>query len=166
MLQSWAYNLLTKGTLGLSDFYYPQTVQYFILASFPHSFYRFLLVLAIFLCSFGVFLFFLGSKKEMSSNFSELSGYLRMNRKKISKQAKIAALPKQVLIWSLLAPVIFIVLLFVEAKFEVPGIGNTMKMAFELNDLPLLYGSFACTFGFVLALNIFFLILKKILPHK
>jgi len=102
----------------------------------------------------------------MGSNFSELSVFLRMDKKRIAKQARIAALPRQAFYWSLLSPVIFIVLLFFEAKFEFPGLGNTIKMAFELNDSPLLYGGAVCVFLFVLAVNVFFLALTKILPHK
>ena len=166
MLQSWASDLFSKGTLGFSDFFYPQTVQHFILAAFPHSFYRFSFILIIFLCSLGVFLFSLSTKRKINSNFSELSVFLRMNKKKIIKQARIAALPKQAFYWSLLAPVIFIGLLFFEAKFELQGLGNTIKMAFELNDLPLLYGGFTCAFGFILFVNVCFLTLKNILPRK
>lgn len=158
--------LLAKGTLGFSDFDYPQTVQHFILASFPHSFYNFLLILAICLCSLGVFLFFLTAKRKMNSNFSKLSHFLRMDRKKIERQAKLAALPCQAFYWSFIAPVIFLVLLFFEAKFQIHGLGNTMKTAFELNDFSLFYGGILCTFMFILAVNVFFLTLKRILPHK
>jgi len=166
LLQSWASNLFSKGTLGFSDFFYPQTVQHFILAVFPHSFYRFLFVLAIFLCSLGFFLFTLSTKKKMSSKISELSFFLRMDPKKILKQARIAALPRQALYWSLISPVIFILLLLFEAKFEVQGLGNTMKIALELSDMPLFYGSFASAIVFVFIINIFFLTLKQILPHR
>ncbi len=176
MLQSLAFNFkdffaylkafLTKGTLGLSDFDYPQTVQYFILAAFPHSLLKFLLILVVCLCSLGVYLFFLTAKKEMSSNSSKLSRFLRMDRKKIARQARLAALPRQVFFWSFLAPVIFIVLLVFEAKFEIAGLGNTMKTAFYLKDFPLFYGSSICAFGFILVVNVFFLTLKRILPLR
>jgi len=165
LLQSWASSL-SNGTLGFSDFHYPQTVQYFILASFPDSFYRFLFILALFICSLGLFLFFSSSKKKMGSNFSELSSFLRMNREKIVKQARISALPRQALYWSLISPVIFIFLLIFEAKFEVHGLGNTIKTAFEHNDLPIFYGSTLCALVFAVAVNVFFLTLSKILQHK
>jgi len=158
--------LFAKGTLGFSDFDYPQTVQHFIFASFPHSFYKFLLILAICLCSLGVFLFFLTSKRKMNGNFSKLSHFLRMDVKKIAKQAKLAALSSQALYWSLLAPVIFIVLLLFEAKFQIHGLGNTIKTAFELNDFPLFYGGSLCAFIFILVVSVFFLTLKRLLPHK
>jgi len=166
LLQSWAFELLTKGTLGFSDFHYPQTVQHFVLASFPHSFYNFLLILAFFLCTFGVLRFFSSSRKRMNRNFSELSRFLRMDNRRIVKQARVSALPGQAFFWSFLSPVIFIGLMLFEAKFGIPGLGNTIKTAFELNDLPLLYGSSVCAFGFILIINLFFLALKKILPHK
>jgi len=176
LLQSLAFNfrdffaylkaLLTKGTLGFSDFEYPQTVQHFILASFPYSFFKFLLILAICLCSLGIYLFFSTAKKEMSSNFSKLSRFLRMDRKKIARQARLAALPKQAFFWSFLAPVIFIFLLFFEAEFEIPGLGNTIKTAFYLKDFPLFYGSSLCAFMFILVVTVCFLTLKSILPHK
>jgi ABC-type dipeptide/oligopeptide/nickel transport system permease component len=158
--------LFTKRTLGFSDFDYPQTVQHFILASFPHSFCNFLLILAVSFCTLGVFLFFLTSKIEMKSNFSELSRFLCMDKRKIAKQAKLAALSKQVLFWSFFAPAIFVALLFFEAKFEILGLGSTIKIAFERNDFSLFYGSLCCTIMFILAVNIFFLMLKNILPHK
>jgi len=166
LLQSWASNLFSKGTLGFSDFFYPQTVQHFILVAFPHSFYRFLFVLAIFLCSLGLFLFASSTKRKMSSKISELSFFLRMDPKKILKQARIAALPRQALYWSLISPVIFVILLFFEAKFEVQGLGNTMKMALELSDMPLFYGSSTCAIAFALIVNIFFLTLNQILSHR
>jgi len=102
----------------------------------------------------------------MSSKISELSFFLRMDPKKILKQARIAALPRQALYWSLISPVIFILLLLFEAKFEVQGLGNTMKIALELSDMPLFYGSFASAIVFVFIINIFFLTLKQILPHR
>lgn len=102
----------------------------------------------------------------MSSKISELSFFLRMDHKKVLKQARIAALPRQALYWSLISPVIFILLLLFEAKFGIQGLGNTMKMALELSDMPLFYGSSACAIIFILILNIFFLSLKQILPHK
>jgi len=158
--------LLAKKTLGLSDFDYPQTVQHFILASFPHSLYNFLLVLAVSFCTFGLFLFLLNTKMEMRSNFSELSRFLCMDKRKIAKQARFAALSKQVLFWSFFSPAIFIALLFFEAEFEISGLGSTMKIALSRGDYPLFYGSLCCAIVFVLALNIFFITLKNILPHK
>lgn len=157
---------LAKGSLGFSDFEYPQTVQHFILAAFPHSLSKFLLIFAICFCTFGVFLFFSTVKKELSSKFSEFSVFLRMDRAKILKQARIAALPGQVLLWSFLAPAIFIVLLLLEAKFNIPGLGSTIKTAYNLQDFPLLYGSSFYALAFALFANIFFLIFKIILPHK
>jgi ABC-type dipeptide/oligopeptide/nickel transport system permease component len=158
--------LLTKRTLGLSDFDYPQTVQHFILDSFPHSFYHFLFILVISLCTFGVSLFFLTAKIEMRGNFSELSRFLCMDKDRIARQAKFAALPKQVLFWSFFAPAIFVALLFLEAKFEIPGLGNTIKTAFYHEDFSLLYGSLCVAFIFIFAMNIFFLTIKNILPRK
>jgi len=166
LLQSWASDLFSKGTLGFSDFFYPQTVQHFILAAFPYSFYRFLFVLAIFLCTLGLFLFVSSTKRKMSNKISELSFFLRMDPKKVVKQARIAALPRQALYWSFISPLIFIILLFFEAKFEFLGLGNTMRNALELNDMPLFYGSSTCAVAFAFIVNIFFLTLKKILPHK
>jgi ABC-type dipeptide/oligopeptide/nickel transport system permease component len=151
--------LLNKRTFGLSDFDYPQTVQSFILEAFPHSFYSFLLVLAGFLFSLGLFLFVLNVKKERAKGFSRLSYFLRMDRRKILKQARLAALPAQALFWSFFAPVIFIFMLI----FEEQGLGNTIKMAFSKGDFPLFYGSFICAFLFVLALNLFFLTFRIIL---
>ena len=89
-----------------------------------------------------------------------------MNREKIVKQARISALPRQALYWSLISPVIFIFLLIFEAKFEVHGLGNTIKTAFEHNDLPIFYGSTLCALVFAVAVNVFFLTLSKILQHK
>ena len=89
-----------------------------------------------------------------------------MNREKIVKQARISALPRQALYWSLISPVIFIAMLLFEAKFEIHGLGNTIKTAFELNDLPIFYGSTLCAFVFILAVNVFFLMLSKLLPNK
>jgi len=158
--------LLVKRTLGFSDIDYPQTVQHFILASFPHTFCNFLLILAVSFCTFGILLFFLTAKMEMKGNFSELSRFLRMDKHKITKQAKLAALSKQVLFWNFFSPAIFIILLLFEAKFEVLGLGNTIKTAFYREDFPLFYGSLCCAIVFILAVNIFFFTLKKILPHK
>jgi len=158
--------LLAKKTLGLSDFDYPQTVQHFILASFPHSLYNFLLILMIGLCTFGLFLFFLNTKMEMRSNFSELSRFLCMDRRKIAKQARFAALSKQVLLWSFLSPAIFIALLLFEAEFEISGLGSTIKIALSRGDYPLFYGSLCCAIIFIAIMNIFFITLKNILPHK
>ena len=102
----------------------------------------------------------------MSNKISELSFFLRMDPKKVLKKARIAALPRQALYWSLISPVIFIILLFFEAKFEIQGLGNTIKMALKLSDMPLFYGSSACAAIFVVIVNIFFLTLKQILPHR
>jgi len=157
---------LAKGTLGLSDFNYPQTVQHFILTSFPHSFYNFLLILAVSFCSLGVFLFFFIAKKEMNGDFSELSRFLRMDRDKIIKQARLAVLSKLVFFWSFFSPVTFIALLLFEAKFGIPGLGNTIKTAFEHRDFPLFYGGSLFVFMFIFTVNLFFLTLKNILPHK
>jgi ABC-type dipeptide/oligopeptide/nickel transport system permease component len=155
--------LLANRTLGFSDLEYPQTVQHFVLAAFPPSFFKFLLILAAALCSLGVFLFYLSTKKEIGSNFSALSSFLRMDSSKIKRQARYAALPRQALIWSFFAPALFIVLLFFEAKFEIPGLGNTIKTAFELKDIPLFYGSSTCAFVFIMAVNMFFFVFKILL---
>jgi ABC-type dipeptide/oligopeptide/nickel transport system permease component len=157
---------ILKGTFGLSDSNYPQTVQYFILKDFPHSLIKFLLILGLCLCTLGVFLFVLTVKKKMNCEFSKFSVFLHMDKAKILKQAKIAALPGQALFWSFFAPLIFCVLLFVEYKFEVPGIGNSIKTAYCLNDFQLLYGDLFCAFIFAFALNISFLTIKIILPHR
>jgi ABC-type dipeptide/oligopeptide/nickel transport system permease component len=157
---------LAKGSLGFSDFEYPQTVQHFVLTAFPHSFYKFLLILAICFCTFGIFLFFSTVKKKLNSKFSQFSVFLRMDKAKILRQARIAALPGQALLWSFFAPAIFIVLLLLEAKFGIPGLGSTIKIAYNLNDFPLLYGSSLCVLAFALFANIFFLTLKIILSHK
>jgi len=171
--QNWVFNFadffaylkafFVNKTLGFSDFHYPQTVQHFVLASFPHSFHRFLLILALGLCSLGVFLFISTVKKEMNSNFSKFSSFLRMDKNKIIRQARIAALPKQVFYWSIFSPVIFIFVFIFEAKFEVYGLGSIIKTAFYLGDFPLFYGGFICAFISVLAVSIFFLMLKGIL---
>jgi ABC-type dipeptide/oligopeptide/nickel transport system permease component len=152
--------LFSKRTFGLSEFDYPQTVQSFILEAFPQSFYSFLLILAGFLCSLGFFLFVLSAKKEMKTDFSKLSRFLGMDRSKIRKQARLAALPKQALLWSLFAPVILILLLLAEAKLGASGLGNTMKIALDRGDFPLFYGSLVCAFLFVLAVNLFFLMIR------
>jgi len=157
---------LEKGSLGFSDFEYPQTVQHFVLTAFPHSFFKFLLILAICFCTFGVFLFFLTVKMKLNSKFSEFSSFLRMDKAKILKQARIAALPEQALLWSFFAPAIFIVLLFLEAKFNIPGLGSTIKNAYHLKDFPLLYGSSFYALAFTLFANIFFLMFRVILPSK
>lgn len=175
MQQSLAFNFsnffaylkafLAKGTLGLSDASYPQTVQHFILAAFPHSFYRFLLILAVFFCSLGLYLFFLNVKKEMGSNFSKLSFFLRMDKRRILKQARLAALPKQALFWTFFSPAILVSLLVAEAKFKIPGLGHTIKTAFAKGDVPLFYGSSICAFLFVLASSLFFLTLRTLFPR-
>jgi len=157
---------LAKGSLGFSDLEYPQTVQHFILMSFPDSFCKFLLILAISFCTFGVFLFFLTVKKNLNSEFSEFSMFLRMDKAKILRQARIAALPIQALFWSFFAPAIFIVILLLEAKFNIPGLGSTIKTAYDLADFPLLYGSSFYALAFALFANMFFLTFKIILPHK
>jgi ABC-type dipeptide/oligopeptide/nickel transport system permease component len=158
--------LLSKGTFGFSDIDYPQTVQHFILVAFPHSLYKFLLVLAVFLCSLGIYLFILNVKKEMNRDFSQLSAFLRMSRCNVLKQARLAALPKQALFWSFLAPVILVFLLIIEAKFNFPGLGNTIKTAFDKGDISLFYGSCVSAFLFVLASNLFFLALRTMFPRK
>jgi ABC-type dipeptide/oligopeptide/nickel transport system permease component len=155
--------LFAKRTFGLSDFDYPQTVQYFILAALPHSFYNFLLVIAAFLCSLGLFLFVLNEKKEKNSDFSQLSRFLRMNEGKILKQARLAALPKQALLWSFFAPAILVFIFIFEARLGGQGLGSIIKTAFDKADFPLLYGSFVCAFLFILAVNLFFLALRAIL---
>jgi len=89
-----------------------------------------------------------------------------MDKTKILRQARIAALPGQVLLWSFLAPVIFIVLLLLEAKLNIPGLGSTIKTAYNLKDFPLFYGSSLYALAFALVANMFFLTLKIILPRK
>ena len=89
-----------------------------------------------------------------------------MDKAKILKQARIAALPFQALFWSFFAPAIFIALLFLEAKFNIPGLGSTIKNAYYLKDFPLLYGSSLYALAFALFANMFFLTFKIILPHK
>jgi len=163
---SYIRTSLEKGSLGFSDFEYPQTVQHFVLMAFPNSFCKFLLILAISFCTFGVFLFLLSVKKHLNSEFSEFSGFLRMDKAKILKQARVAALPMQALVWSFFAPAIFIVLLLLEAKFNIPGLGSTIKTAYDLKDFPLLYGSSFYALAFTLFANMFFLTFKIILPHK
>jgi len=158
--------LLTKGTFGLSDFDHPQTVQYFVLEALWRSLSSFLIILAVFLCSLGIFLLVLSIKRELNKNYSRLSHFLRMDKSKILKQAQFAALPKQVLFWSFFAPVILISLFSAEAKLGIPGLGNNIKTAFERLDFPVIYGSFICIFLFVLAVNIFFLTLRFILLRK
>jgi len=157
---------LAKGSLGFSDFEYPQTVQHFVLMAFPHSLGKFLLIFAVCFCTFGVFMFFLTLKRKLNSKFSEFSLFLRMDKAKILRQARIAALPMQALLWSFIAPAIFIVLLLLEAKFNIPGLGSTIKNAYNLRDFPLLYGSSFYALVFALFANIFFLMLKIILPRK
>jgi len=158
--------LFTKKTLGLSDFDYPQTVQHFILTAFPHSLYIFLLTWAVSFCTLGVFLFLLASKIEMKSDFSELSRFLCMDKREIAKQARLATLSRQASFWSFFSPAIFAALLLFEAKFGISGLGSTIKISFERNDFPLFYGSLCTAIAFILAMNIFFLTLKKLLPHK
>ncbi|MDR2732474.1 MAG: hypothetical protein LBB36_04570, partial [Fibromonadaceae bacterium] len=62
-----------------------------------------------------------------------------MDKDKILRQARIAALPRQAFFWSFFSPAIFIIILFFEAKFEISGLGNTIKIAFYNGDFPLLY---------------------------
>ena len=157
---------LEKGSLGFSDFEYPQTVQHFVLTAFPHSLNKYLLILAVCFCTFGVFLFFLTVKRKLNSEFSEFSMFLRMDKAKILKQARIAALPMQAFFWSFFAPAIFVVILLLEAKFNIPGLGSTIKNAYNLGDFPLLYGSSFYALAFALFANMFFLMFKIILPHK
>jgi len=102
----------------------------------------------------------------MKSNFSELSRFLCMEKREIIKQARLAAISRQALFWSFFAPALFIALLLFEAEFEISGLGNAIKIAFEHNDYPLFYGGLCCAIFFTLAVNIFFLTLKNILPHK
>lgn len=139
------------GTFGFSDFEYPQTVQHFILAAFPVSFFIFFITFAICLCTIGVIKFFLSVKKELSNDVSKLSRFLKMDEKKIIRQARFAALPKQLFFWSIFAPIIFIIVLSLEAAFGVSGLGSTIKIAILHKDNQLLYGCCLCSFGFVLA---------------
>jgi len=111
-------------------------------------------------------LFFLTVKKGMNGNFSELSRFLRMDKGKITRQARLAALPCQALFWSFFAPIIFIALLLFEAKLGIPGLGNTIKTAFERDDFSLFYGGLLCSLIFILIVNLFFLMFKNILSHK
>jgi ABC-type dipeptide/oligopeptide/nickel transport system permease component len=159
---SYLKTLFEKKTFGLSDFDYPQTVQYFILTAFPYSFFNFLLVLAGLLCSLGLFLFVFSVKKEEAKNYSALSHFLRMDKRKVLKQARLAALPAQALLWSIFAPIILILVLI----FEDQGLGYTIKAAFAKGDFPLFYGSIFCAFAFLLAVSLFFLMFKIILPRK
>jgi ABC-type dipeptide/oligopeptide/nickel transport system permease component len=125
-----------------------------------------LLVLTLGFFTLGIFLFSSTVKKKLNSKFSEFSMFLRMDKAKILRQARIAALPRQAVLWSFFAPVVFIVLLLLEAKLNIPGLGNTIKIAYDLKDFPLLYGSSLCALIFTLFANMFFLTIKIILSHK
>jgi len=103
---------------------------------------------------------------EMKSDFSKLSRFLCMEKREIIKQARLATLSRQASFWSFFSPALFVALLLFEAKFEIAGLGSTIKIAFERNDYPLFYGSLCCAILFILVLNIFFLTLKNIFPHK
>jgi ABC-type dipeptide/oligopeptide/nickel transport system permease component len=161
--------LLLGKTWGFSSFEYPQTVQRFIIEAFPHSFYRFLLIFLISFCLLAPFLLLKAKKKEMNKDYSELSFFLRMASKRIKKQALLAALPGQALLWSFFSPAIFLILLFLEAKFEIQGLGNLITTAHSWNDMPLLYGSLVCCILFTLLLllfSVFFLFLRSVLLRK
>jgi ABC-type dipeptide/oligopeptide/nickel transport system permease component len=157
-------NLISSHAWGLSDSSYPQTVQYFVFAACPHTFYKFSLIFLASLGTLGLFMFFRARKREMSKDFSKLSAYLRMDSKRIKKQALFAALPRQALFWSIFSPFIFLSLLFFEAKFKIQGLGMLIETAFSLKDLPLLYGSLFCAISFALAISLFFFAFRIFLP--
>jgi ABC-type dipeptide/oligopeptide/nickel transport system permease component len=159
-------NLLTSHTWGLSDLSYPQTVQSFIFAALPHTFSKFSLIFLASMGTLGLFMFFKAREREMSKSFSELSAFLRMDPGRIKKQAMLAALPGQALLWSILSPFIFFALLFFEAEFEARGLGTLIETALFEKDLPLLYGSLFCAILFGLAMHSFFLLFKITLPGK
>jgi ABC-type dipeptide/oligopeptide/nickel transport system permease component len=159
-------NLLTSHSWGLSDSSYPQTVQYFVFAALPHTFQKFSLIFLASLGTFGLFMLFRAEKREMNKDFSRLSAYLRMDFKRIKRQALFAALPGQALFWSFFSPLIFFALLFFEAKFEVQGLGMLLETAFSTKDFPLVYGSLFCVILFAITINAFFLFFKAILPRK
>jgi ABC-type dipeptide/oligopeptide/nickel transport system permease component len=159
-------NLLTSHTWGLSDSSYPQTVQHFILAALPHTFSKFLLIFLASMSTLGLFMFFKAREREMNKDFSKLSAFLRMDSKRIKKQALLAALPGQAILWSIISPLIFFALLFFEAEFETQGLGTLIETALFAKDLPLLYGCLFCAILFGLAMHSFFLLFKIILPSK
>jgi len=173
LLQSSASNffeylktLLLYKSWGYSDFSYPQTVQHFVFAACPSSFYAFFLIFLVFLGTLGFFLLLKARKKEMKKDFSQLSLFLRMDINRVKKQALLAALPRQTLFWAFFSPFIFLVLLFMEAYFELQGLGMVIKTAYLQNDMPLLYGSIFCSFSFACILSMCFIFLKCALPHK
>jgi len=102
----------------------------------------------------------------MKKDFSRLSLFLRMDVNRVKKQALLAALPRQALFWAFFAPFIFIALLFMEAYFELQGLGMVIKIAYLQKDMPLLYGSVFCSFSFACMLSMCFLFLKGALPRK
>jgi len=102
----------------------------------------------------------------MKKDFSRLSLFLRMDINRVKKQALLAALPRQALFWAFFSPFIFIVLLLMEAYFELQGLGMVIKTAYLQNDMPLLYGSIFCGFSFACILSMCFLFLKGALPRK
>jgi len=158
--------LFLNKSWGFSDFSYPQTVQHFVFAACPSSFYSFLLVFLVILGTLGFFLLLKARKREMKKDFSRLSFFLRMDIKRVRKQALLAALPHQALFWTFFAPLIFLVLLFTEAYFELQGLGMVIKIAYFQNDMPLLYGSIFCSLLFACMLSVCFLFLRSALPHK
>lgn len=102
----------------------------------------------------------------MKKDFSRLSLFLRMDIKRVRKQALLAALPRQALFWAFFSPFIFLVLLFIEAYFELQGLGMVIKIAYLQNDMPLLHGSIFCSFSFACMLSMCFLFLKAALLYK
>lgn len=176
LLKSLAFNfgdffeylkkLFLNHTWGLSDSSYPQTVQHFVFEEFSHSFLKFLLIFTLCFCSIGLFMLFEARKREMNKGYSKLSFFLRMDLKRIKRQALLAALPGQALLWSFLAPFTFFLMLFLEFKLGLQGLGNLVKTAGVLEDFPLLYGSLFCSFSFALFLNALFLLIKCVFPRK
>ena len=126
-------------------------VQHFILVAFPVSFSNFFIIFALCLCTIGVFKFSLSVKKKLSDDFTELSRFLKMDEKKIIRQARFTALPKQLFFWSMFAPFIFVIVICSEAILGGAGLGSTIKIAILHKDNQLLYGCCICAFGFILA---------------
>nr|AGS52204.1 hypothetical protein [uncultured bacterium contig00052] len=102
----------------------------------------------------------------MKKDFSQLSFFLRMDIKRVRKQAMLAALPKLSLFWGMAAPLIFVLWLLADAFFGFQGLGMLIKNAYSKSDMPLLHGGIFCGFSFACILSACFLFLKSILPRK
>lgn len=88
-------------------------------------------------------------KKNLKSDFSDLSFFLRMEEKLVKRQAFFASAPKQLFLWAIIAPLIFLSVAIVDF-FLGKGIGGQIKISFENNDADLFFGGLATVVFFIL----------------